>query len=70
MQHGAWTTTLRPTKKLQLALRTVDLVILIFSVNESSCFQGIARMDKHPDPKYKPDLFKNQQQQNQHSSYS
>jgi hypothetical protein len=50
---------MRPTKKLTAALKGTDHVILIFSVNESSCFQGLARMDKAPDPSFKPELFKN-----------
>lgn len=60
IQHGAWATTMRPTKKLTAALKSTDHVILIFSINESSCFQGIARMERAPDPGFKPELFKNQ----------
>lgn len=61
MQHGAWATTIRPTKKLSTALKTCDHIILIFSVNESSCFQGMARMEKIPDASFKPELFKSYQ---------
>lgn len=52
-QHSLWATTLKPTRKLQQALASCDNVILIFSVNESSHFQGIARMETGPNPKYK-----------------
>ena len=38
LQNGAWATTNGPNKKLCYALKTVENVILIFSVNESSCF--------------------------------
>ena len=38
LQNGAWATTNGPNRKLCYALKTVENVILIFSVNESSCF--------------------------------
>jgi hypothetical protein len=56
LKEEVWATTLKPTRKLQTHFQKVDNIILIFSVNESSCFQGIARMESRPDPNYKPDL--------------
>ena len=47
---------MKPTKKLKENYQRADNIILIFSVNESSCFQGIARMENRPDPQYKPEL--------------
>ena len=38
IRNGAWATTSGPSKKLTHGFRTVDNVILIFSVNESSAF--------------------------------
>ena len=38
LQNGAWATTNRPNRKMCYALKTAENVILIFSVNESSCF--------------------------------
>tara|TARA_B110000285_G_scaffold14021_1_gene13820 strand:- start:949 stop:1194 length:246 start_codon:yes stop_codon:yes gene_type:complete len=38
LQNGAWATTSGPSRKLCYALKSVENVILIFSVNESSCF--------------------------------
>lgn len=57
MDHGVFATTHGPTKKFTQAFRTVENVILIFSVSESSCFQGIARMESGPDPNLKPGLI-------------
>lgn len=51
-----WATTLKPTKKLTQALVSCDNTILIFSVNESSHFQGIARMEAEPNSTYKQEL--------------
>jgi len=46
--------------KLTNAFRTVENVVLIFSLNDSRSFQGVARMESEPDPKIKPHVFKNQ----------
>jgi hypothetical protein len=43
--YGIWRTTMGPKKKLVNAFNLVDNVILIFSICESSAFQGIARME-------------------------
>ena len=60
MEHGVWATTHGPTKKLVHAFRTVENVILIFSLTESSSFQGVARMETEPDSKLKPHIFQKQ----------
>ena len=60
MEHGVWATTHGPTKKLVHAFRTVENVILIFSLTESSSFQGVARMESEPDAKLKPHIFQKQ----------
>lgn len=60
MEHGVWATTHGPTKKLVHAFRTVENVILIFSLTESSSFQGVARMESEPDSKLKPHIFQKQ----------
>lgn len=39
-------------------MNSCDNVILIFSVTESHCFQGIARIEKGPNHNYKHDYFK------------
>ena len=57
MQHGVWSTSPGPTKKLTNAFKNSDHVILIFSVNESRSFQGFAVMENEPDPNLKEDLF-------------
>lgn len=54
--HQMWATTLKPTKKLTHALQSCDNTILIFSVNESSHFQGVARMESEPNINYKQEL--------------
>ena len=36
--HNAWATTGGPTRKLSYAFKSVENVILIFSINESGCF--------------------------------
>ena len=54
MQSGVWATTRGPTMKLAQAYDSVENVILIFSVNESSCIQGIARMETKSSKKIKP----------------
>ena len=39
------------------AFKNSDNVIMMFSLTESSSFQGIARMEGEPDPNYKPEFF-------------
>lgn len=56
-QHGVWATTYSPTKKLMHAFKNSDNVIMVFSLTESSSFQGIARMEGEPDPNFKPEFF-------------
>ena len=56
MEHGVWATTHGPTKKFTQAFKTVENVILIFSITESSSFQGIVRMESEPDPKLKSEI--------------
>ena len=65
--HNAWATTAGPSRKLSYAFKTVENIILIFSINESGCFQGIARMESEPDPNYKVECFKQNQVYEQHS---
>jgi hypothetical protein len=48
LKYGLWRTTNGPKKKLVNAFHLVDNVILIFSINESGGFQGIARMESEP----------------------
>jgi hypothetical protein len=57
MEHGVWATTQGPTKKLISAFRTVENVILVFSLTESSSFQGVARMESEPNERLKPHVF-------------
>jgi hypothetical protein len=59
MKNQVWATTPGPTKKLTNAFRSSDHVILIFSVNESRSFQGVALMESEPTPDYMPEIFKN-----------
>lgn len=59
IENEVWSTSAGPTKKLMNAFRTVDNVILIFSVNESRCFQGFAVILGDPDPNYKKEFFTN-----------
>jgi len=59
IEHGVWSTSAGPTKKLTNAFKTSDHVILIFSVNESRSFQGFALMEGEPDPNLRSDLFIN-----------
>jgi hypothetical protein len=56
-EHGVWSTSAGPTKKLTNAFKNSDHVVLIFSVNESRAFQGFALMDSEPDPEFKQDCF-------------
>ena len=53
IEHGVWSTSAGPTKKLTNAFRSSDNVILIFSVNESRSFQGFAIMESEPNPDLK-----------------
>jgi hypothetical protein len=53
IQNEVWATSAGPTKKLYNAFKSVDHVVLFFSVNESRAFQGIALMNGEPDPEYK-----------------
>jgi hypothetical protein len=57
IDHGVWSTSAGPTKKLTNAYKTADHVILIFSVNESRSYQGFAVMESEPDPNYKSEYF-------------
>jgi hypothetical protein len=52
-----WATTFAPTKRIKLAFRQVENVILLFSVTESGAFQGIGRVESDPSARYKPEFF-------------
>ena len=61
VEHGVWSTTFGPTRKLLDAISKRNQpchIYLIFSVNESGGYQGFARMTGKPDPKLKPHLFR------------
>ena len=54
IEHGVWSTTYGPTRKLEEALsRKHCNNYLIFSVNESGGYQGFARLSGRSDPKLK-----------------
>lgn len=65
MKHEVWATTQRPSKLLVQHFQHCDNIILLFSVNESFCFQGVGRMETVPNKNYKADIF---QQMNQNQS--
>ena len=58
VKEGVWSTTFGPTKKLSFARQQASHVYLIFSVNESGCFQGFAELKSQPSASIKPSLFK------------
>ena len=55
IEHGVWSTTFGPTRKLMEAIkgRQPAQIYLIYSVNESGGYQGFAKMLGKPDPKLK-----------------
>lgn len=57
IENEVWSTSAGPTKKITNAFKTVDNVVLIFSVNESRSFQGFAVVQSEPDPNYRHGLF-------------
>lgn len=61
IEHGVWSTTYGPTRKLEEALNRKHgnyTIFLIFSVNESGGYQGFAKLSGKPDPKLKSHIFK------------
>ena len=56
--EGVWSTTFGPTQKLKEAYQSTKNVMLIFSITESGCFQGFARMKNLPSSVLKPHIFK------------
>ena len=68
-EHGVWSTTVGPTRKLLEAWTLAQKkhppserpnLYLIFSVTESGGYQGFARLVGRPDPKLKPHIFQRQ----------
>ena len=59
IEHGVWSTTVGPTRRLTDAFKFRPLcpVYLIFSVNESGGYQGFAKLTGLPSSKLKPNLF-------------
>lgn len=59
MEHGVWSTTIGPTRRLAEAYkgRQQSAIYLIFSVNESGGYQGFAKLIGMPNPKFKPQFF-------------
>ena len=60
IEHGVWSTTYGPTRKLETALAQKNNCshYLIFSVNESGGYQGFAKLSGRSDPKLKQNIFK------------
>ena len=59
MEHGVWSTTIGPTRRLADAFknRQQSAIYLIFSVNESGGYQGFAKLTGMPNAKFKPQFF-------------
>ena len=57
-REKVWATTFGPTQKLKEAFTSTTNVMLIFSVTESGCFQGFARMKALPCSTVKPNVFR------------
>lgn len=67
IEQGVWSTTYGPTKKLADAFKHCggkgsgsQAIYLIFSVNESGGFQGLAKLLGPPSSTLKPHIFKQQ----------
>jgi len=60
VEHGVWSTTYGPTRKLEDAIyrKVNSTIFLIFSVNESGGYQGFAKLMGKPDPKLKSHIFR------------